>query len=148
MTRWLDPQPIQVPASFEDLKLPPLIAQTLVRRGITSADSARAFLQPQALPPTPFPGIENAVDRILLAARKREKICVWGDFDVDGQTSTTLLVQTLQAVGADVIYYIPIRGKESHGVHVESLKPIMDNGARLILTCDTGITAHEAKIGR
>lgn len=144
MTRWLDPQPIQVPASFEDLKLPPLIARTLVRRGITSADSARAFLHPQALPSTPFPGIENAVDRILLAARKHEKICVWGDFDVDGQTSTTLLVQTLQAVGADVIYYIPIRGKESHGVHIESLKPIIDGGISLIVTCDTGITAYEA----
>ena len=54
------------------------------------------------------------------------------------------LVQTLQAIGADVVYYIPIRGKESHGVHIESLKPIIDNGAKLIVTCDTGITAHEA----
>ena len=71
-------------------------------------------------------------------------ICVWGDFDVDGQTSTALLVQTLRALGANVIYYIPIRGKESHGVHIESLKPIIDNGAKLIVTCDTGITAHEA----
>jgi single-stranded-DNA-specific exonuclease len=63
---------------------------------------------------------------------------------VDGQTSTTLLVQTLRAIGAKVVYYIPIRGKESHGVHIESLKPIIDNGATLIVTCDTGITAHEA----
>ena len=63
---------------------------------------------------------------------------------MDGQTSTTLLVQTLQAVGANVSFYIPIRGKESHGVHIESLKPIIDNNAKLIITCDTGITAHEA----
>ena len=71
-------------------------------------------------------------------------VCVWGDFDVDGQTSTALLVQTLQALGANVTYYIPIRGKEGHGIHIESLKPIIDNGAKLIITCDTGITAHEA----
>ena len=63
---------------------------------------------------------------------------------MDGQTSTTLLVQTLQAIGANVTYYIPIRGKESHGVHIESLKPIIDNGAKLIITCDTGITAYDA----
>ena len=69
---------------------------------------------------------------------------MWGDFDVDGQSSTTLLVQTLQALGANVVYYIPIRGKESHGIHIELLKPIIDNGAGLIVTCDTGITAHEA----
>ena len=79
-----------------------------------------------------------------MATRRGDSICVWGDFDVDGQTSTTLLVQTLQAIGANVTYYIPIRGKESHGVHVESLKPIIDNGAKLIITCDTGITAYEA----
>jgi len=84
------------------------------------------------------------VERILGAIRNKETICVWGDFDVDGQTSTTVLVQTLQALQANVVYYIPIRGKESHGVHIESLKPIIDNGAKLIVTCDTGITAHEA----
>ncbi len=69
---------------------------------------------------------------------------MWGDFDVDGQTSTALLVQTLQSLGADVVYYIPIRGKESHGVHIGSLAPIIDNGIKLLITCDTGITAHEA----
>jgi single-stranded-DNA-specific exonuclease len=63
---------------------------------------------------------------------------------VDGQTSTTVLVQTLRALGANVVYYIPIRGNESHGVHIETLKPIIEHGARLILTCDTGITAYEA----
>ena len=144
MTRWIDPPPIDVPASFSTLGLPPLIAQTLVRRGFRDPASARAFLHPDELPSTPFPNIEPAVERIILAIQKNEMLCVWGDFDVDGQTSTALLVQTLRALGANVVYYIPIRGKESHGVHVESLKPIIDNGATLIVTCDTGITAHEA----
>ncbi len=144
MTRWLDPRPAEIPASFSDLNLPPLIAQTLVRRGIADAVSARAFLHPDSIPSTPFPSIEKAVELIVLATRSKQPICVWGDFDVDGQTSTTLLVQTLQAIGANVTYYIPVRGKESHGVHIESLKSIIDNGAKLIVTCDVGITAHEA----
>lgn len=144
MTRWLDPHPVQIPASFADINLPPLVAQTLVRRGITTLQEAGAFLHPDALPSTPFPDIELAVKRINTAIRNGEKICIWGDFDVDGQTSTTLLVQALQSLGAKVVYYIPIRGKESHGVHIETLKSILDKGAKLILTCDTGITAHEA----
>jgi len=144
MTRWIDPPPLDIPASFADLNLPPLIAQTLVRRGIDTPEAARAFLQPDSIALTAFPGIEPAVERITAAIRQNEMICVWGDFDVDGQTSTTVLVQTLQALGANVVYYIPIRGKESHGVHVETLKPILDNGARLLVTCDTGITAYEA----
>lgn len=144
MTRWIDPPPVEVPASFADLNLSPLIAQTLVRRGIDTPEAARAFLQPDSIPSTPFPDIEPAVERIHAALRANEMICVWGDFDVDGQTSTTVLVQTLRALGGNVIYYIPIRGKESHGVHIETLKPIIDSGARLVVTCDTGITAHEA----
>jgi single-stranded-DNA-specific exonuclease len=144
MTRWIEPPPVEIPASFADLNLPPLIAQTLVRRGIDTPEAARAFLHPDSQPSTPFPGIEPAVERISAAIRHNEITCVWGDFDVDGQTSTTLLVQTLQALGANVRYYIPIRGKESHGVHIETLKPLIDNGAKLIVTCDTGITAYEA----
>ena len=144
MTRWLNPAPVEIPASFADLNLPPLIAQTLIRRGFTTPQAARAFLHPDSLSSESFPHIEPAVERINAAIQDQESICVWGDFDVDGQSSTTLLVQTLQMLGANVMYYIPIRGKESHGVHIESLKPIIDSGVTLIVTCDTGITANEA----
>lgn len=144
MTRWLDPHPVDIPASFADLNLPPLLAQTLLRRGISRPEEAEAFLYPEKNPSSQFPDIEQVVEYINLAIRNRSRICVWGDFDVDGQTSTALLVQTLQSLGADVVYYIPIRGKESHGVHLDSLKPILDSGISLLLTCDTGITAHQA----
>ncbi len=144
MTRWLNPPAVDVPASFADLNLPPLIAQTLVRRGVTTLQAARAFLHPDSLSSELFPNIEPAVERIFLAIRSKERICVWGDFDVDGQSSTSLLVQTLRILDANVVYYIPIRGKESHGVHIETLKTVIDNGATLILTCDTGITAYDA----
>lgn len=143
MTRWLDPQPADA-SPLSRLELPPLVAQTLLRRGISRPEDAEAFLHPERFASTQFPGIESAVELIKLAIRSGDKICVWGDFDVDGQTSTALLVQTLQALNANVIYYIPVRGRESHGVHIESLKPIIENGAKLLLTCDTGITAHDA----
>lgn len=144
MTRWLDPASTHIPASFADLNLPPFIAQTLLRRGISRPEEADAFLHPDAAPPEAFPNIEAAVEVIEQAILQKKKICVWGDFDVDGQTSTAVLFETLQTLGADVAYYVPIRGKESHGVHIASLAPIIDNGAKLIVTCDTGITAHEA----
>lgn len=151
MTRWLDPQPVEIPASFsETLRLRsgqallPLIQQTLLRRGISSPEEVEAFLYPEKKTSAQFPNIESAVELIRHHIQQKNLICVWGDFDVDGQTSTALLVQTLQALNANVIYYVPIRGKENHGVHIESLTRIIDNGAKLILTCDTGITAHEA----
>ncbi len=90
----------------------------------------------------PFPGIESAVERIRQAVKGRDPICVWGDFDVDGQTSTALLVETLQHLGANVSYYIPIRGVEGHGIHIDSLRRIVEKGAKLVVTCDTGISAH------
>ncbi|MBL8089891.1 MAG: single-stranded-DNA-specific exonuclease RecJ [Anaerolineales bacterium] len=144
MTRWLDPQPVEIPASFSDLGLPLLIQQTLLRRGVNSPEEVEAFLYPEKNPSAQFPNIESAVEIIQHHIQQKNMICVWGDFDVDGQTSTALLVQTLQALNANVTYYVPIRGKENHGVHIESLTRIIDNGAKLILTCDTGITAHEA----
>jgi len=147
MTRWINPSPIEIPASLEALGLLPLIAQTLVRRGITTPEAARAYLDPNSQPlasPYELPGMDASVQRNLLAIRNGEKICVWGDFDVDGQTSTALLIQTLTALGADVSYHIPIRAVSSHGVHIPQLTEIIDRGAKLILTCDTGVTAHEA----
>lgn len=147
MPRWINPSPVEIPASFAGLDLPPLIAGTLVRRGIRTPESARAFLDPEFFhqsSPYDLPGMDRAVERIQTAVRKNEPVCVWGDFDVDGQTSTALLVQTLTSLGADVTYHIPIRAISSHGVHIPELKMIIDRGAKLILTCDTGITAHEA----
>ncbi|MDY7041434.1 MAG: single-stranded-DNA-specific exonuclease RecJ, partial [Chloroflexota bacterium] len=77
------------------------------------------------------------------AITRAEKVCVWGDFDVDGETATTVLVEALRAQGADVVYYIPNR-HESHGVHRPALERIIAGGTRLVVTCDTGVAAHEA----
>ncbi len=141
--QWITPPP---PAS----NLPgfsSLVSAALLRRGIRTLDEARAFLDADAYAPTPaaaLPGMDSALERVSLALRRQERICIWGDFDVDGQTATAILVETLRALSAEVSYYIPVRARESHGVHIPRLKEIIDHGAQLIVTCDTGITAHEA----
>lgn len=125
----------------------PLVADTLARRGFSQPQAALAFLHPERYQPTPaeqLPGIQAAVDRLEQALQKQERIWVWGDFDVDGQTATTILVSMLQDLGADVRYHIPVRATESHGVNLPWLEKILQQGADLLLTCDTGITAFEA----
>jgi len=147
MTKWIDPTPVDIPASLADLDLIPLAKQILVRRGITERAAAEAFLDPSKYTPADgydLPDLRPAVDRLNQAIHTGESICVWGDFDVDGQTSTALLVQTLRAVGANVHWHIPVRATESHGIKIPFLKEVIDNGAELILTCDTGVSELDA----
>lgn len=148
MANWIEPAAIKVPDLLRAaVGGHPLVAETLARRGILTPEAARAFLDPTHYTPAPpeeLPDLTAAAGRVEAAIRSGERICVWGDFDVDGQTSTTLLVSTLRALGADVTHYIPLRARESHGVGRASLERVLDAGARLILTCDTGIAAHAA----
>jgi single-stranded-DNA-specific exonuclease len=123
----------------------PLLAEALVRRGITHLDQANAFFDPtqyHPAPPADLPDLEKAADRLEIAIHAGEKIGVWGDFDVDGQTATTVLVDGLRQLGGNVAYHIPIRERESHGVNLEFLQTFLRSGVQLLLTCDTGITAH------
>jgi single-stranded-DNA-specific exonuclease len=146
--RWIEPEPADIPPEFlQALSGPPLLAEMLIKRGIHSADEIQAFLNPDHYTPTPaveLPDLEKAADRIEIAISKDEVIGVWGDFDVDGQTATTVLVDALKNLNARVLHYIPVRKRESHGVHIDSLGEFIDRGVDLVLTCDTGISAHEA----
>jgi single-stranded-DNA-specific exonuclease len=142
MTRWIEPVDHPNATPLPDLHA--LVGQTLIKRGFTQPKSAQAFLDPKLYrpaPPTDLPGLSNAADRIIESLQAHDPICVWGDFDVDGQTSTTVLVQSLTALGADVSYHIPVRQYESHGVNNENLARIIAQGAKLVITCDTGIGA-------
>jgi single-stranded-DNA-specific exonuclease len=145
---WLEPQEISIPAELTAaVGGHPLVAETLARRGITTPDAIRAFLDPgfyQPTPPAELPGLAMTASRLVEAIRQHEPICVWGDFDVDGQTATTVLVTTLRALGAQVAFHIPVRERESHGVNLPVLSEMIAHGAKVVLTCDTGITAHEA----
>ena len=145
---WLDPEPVLVPDSLSSaVGGHPIVARILAQRGMGDLRSARAFLDPsQYTPASPFdlPGMDGAVERIQQAIARGERIAVWGDFDVDGQTAATLLVSTLRALSAEVIFHIPVRAAEGHGVNLPWLRRLIDERAGLVLTCDTGITAHEA----
>ncbi|MGD8625617.1 MAG: single-stranded-DNA-specific exonuclease RecJ [Anaerolineae bacterium] len=146
MTVWVDPRVVEVPAALRQaVGGHPLVAETLARRGITEAGTARAFLDPAAYQPADvadLPDLGRAVARLRQALARRERIAVWGDFDADGQTSTALLIDTLRAVGAEATFYVPGRD-EGHGLHEASLARLIDEeGARLIVTCDTGVTAE------
>ena len=124
-----------------------LLARILLQRGHVDPSEIRSFLftehyEPSA--PSELPNLIRGVERIEQAIKNQELILVWGDFDVDGQTSTSLLYSALQQLGAKVEYHIPIREKESHGIRPEFLKPYLENGIRILLSCDTGIAAQDA----
>ncbi len=145
---WVFPPPVEIP---EDLRREiggsDLFLQMLVRRGLTDPQVARAFLDPKFYHPCPadqLPGIELAIPRILRAIQSHERIGIWGDFDVDGQTSTAVLLSGLRRLGCDVVYHVPVRGPESHGISIPYLEKFLQTGVKLLITCDTGISANDA----
>lgn len=122
----------------------PIIAGLLLNRGITSPDEAKAyFSKPLRAVHSPFllPDMDIAVDRITKAIENREKIVVYGDYDVDGITSTVLIYKFLSKCGADVSYYIPTRTNEGYGINIIALNKIIKSGVKLLITVDCGITA-------
>lgn len=146
---WHEPSPCAVDPAFEhDLALHPLAARILAQRGYTTLDEARAFLDPayyRPAAPDQLPDLARAAEHLERAIRQREPILIWGDFDVDGQTSTALLFEALRRLEATVEFYIPHREHESHGILIESLQAALARfPAALLLTCDTGVSAHTA----
>jgi single-stranded-DNA-specific exonuclease len=145
--RWVMPEKISPPAAFQAaIGGHPLVAQTLYQRGYRTIETAQAFLNPakyQPAPPTDLPDLDGSLRSAGHSDPQGQHILVWGDFDVDGQTATTLLVEGLRQVGAKVSYHIPVRAEESHGITREALKARLATGFDLLLTCDTGITEYD-----
>lgn len=128
------------------LGFPPLVAQLLAQRGIESEAAARQFLSPdfRALhPPDALPGAVEAAERLVASAQSGRKIVVYGDYDVDGVTGTTILWRALRQCGANVDYYIPHRRDEGYGLNAEALSQLRADGAEVIITVDCGIAARE-----
>lgn len=124
--------------------VPPLVARVLVARGIVDAGAAERFLNPslgQINDPFLLKGMGEAVDRVGRALAAKESIYIYGDYDVDGLTSTTVLHQTLRELGARVDYYIPHRLNEGYGLNGEAVEELAGRGAQLIVTVDCGIGA-------
>ncbi len=95
-------------------------------------------------PPALFGDMERAAERLLEAVRKKERVLVYGDYDVDGLTSTAILVHFLRHAGLDPLYHVPDRLQEGYGFHPESVRSFADRGVQLIVTADCGITGFES----
>ncbi len=129
----------------------PLTAMVLASRGIQSAKAAQAYLACDAALIDPFlmKDMDLAVGRVGLAMTRGEKIAVFGDYDVDGITSTCLLTDFLRRCGADVVSYIPGRLEEGYGLNPIAIHQLHSEGVSLIITVDCGITAiSEARLCR
>lgn len=123
-----------------------VVAQVLINRGITTIEEARAFLKPEfdlLNEPLLMKDMDKAVERIMLAVQKGEKIRVFGDYDVDGITSTTIMMRVFQQMNARADYYIPARLTEGYGLNDEAVKKAAADGVSLIVTVDSGISALE-----
>ncbi|MGO5173679.1 single-stranded-DNA-specific exonuclease RecJ [Ruminococcus sp. LCP21S3_E8] len=133
-------------AMASKLEIPPLLAMMLDIRGITKEEDIINFLQENKDFSDPFlmKDMDKAVERITTAVENGEKICVYGDYDADGVTSTSLLYSYLRdSLGADVMFYIPTRTGEGYGMNKSAVDKIHSLGITLIITVDNGISARE-----
>lgn len=131
----------------QELNLTMTTARLLAMRGYTEPDDAYRFLNPSLndlADPRLLPDIEPAVRRLALALERKEPVLVYGDYDADGVTSTTLWVTTLRTLGVRAEPYVPHRMREGYDLHPNAIPMAQAIGARLVLTCDCGTRAHEA----
>lgn len=136
----------------ESLGLSPTIKRLLELRGVTTSEEARQFLSPDLKnlhQPHHIDSIEMASERVHKAIAAKEKILVFGDYDADGVSSTTVLIKALEELDAECDYYIPNRFTEGYGPNEAAFRAASENGYTLIITVDTGIASvHEANIAR
>ncbi|MFW6066206.1 MAG: single-stranded-DNA-specific exonuclease RecJ [Planctomycetota bacterium] len=122
----------------------PLVAQVLLNRGVSDADSAKAFLDPKLTDlhdPSLLPGAVEAARRIVRAIHDRERIVLYGDYDVDGMTGVAVLYECLRMLGAEPHWYVPHRLEEGYGVNADAVRKLAADGAKLLITVDCGISA-------
>ena len=128
------------------LQIAPALAQLLINRGVHDAQEAKAFLTASLSglhEPSLLPGIAEAAERIHQAVQIRKRICIYGDYDVDGITASTILWRCLTLAGAEVDYYVPDRLEEGYGLNSEALRKLKDQNVQVVVTVDCGITSIE-----
>ena len=127
--------------------LPEIVARVLAGRGVAPEDCA-AYLAPslRSLMPDPYEitDMEKAAKRVAAAIMGGEKVAVFGDYDVDGATSSALLYRFFRAAGAELRIYSPDRVREGYGPNAPALKRLRDEGIDLVITVDCGTMAHKA----
>jgi single-stranded-DNA-specific exonuclease len=147
-TRWkcADCHPEDIERLVHSLHIDPIIARLLVVRGLTEPDQARRFLfgaREDFHDPFLLDGMDVAVERIHRAIRNGERIRIYGDYDADGVSSTSLMTHLMRQLEANFDYYIPNRFTEGYGLHIPALQKAKDEGVKLLITVDTGISAVE-----
>lgn len=148
--RWISPAVVyneELLTLEEKLGLHPLVCQILSNRGFGSADEVERFLEPNLRDlndPFLMDGMDIAVERVARAVKEGERIVVYGDYDVDGITSISLMVRYLRQLGGDVGYYIPHRMVEGYGISEAGIDQVAGMGAKLVVTVDCGISAFDA----
>ena len=125
----------------------PIMSQLLINRGITTAEQAEGFLNPESLilpsPLEEFPDLAASVELLQQAIASQAKISICGDYDADGMTSTALLLRSLRSLGAQVDYAIPSRMHDGYGINKRIVEEFHSEGVELIITVDNGISAYE-----
>ena len=141
----LEPDPAEVEALAESFKLDRLLAKCILNRNLPRKDLTQ-FLSPDTYePPDPYliPQMERAVARLVAAIDRGERICIYGDYDADGVTAISILVEGLRELDGDAFYYIPDRFFEGVGLNSKRLQKLKNENVGLVVTVDTGIRAFE-----
>src|SRR5438552_2405942 len=129
------------------LGIAPLVARLLCQRGLDDPETAARFLNPSLdhlHDPMLLADMPAAVDRILAAVARRERIAIHGDYDVDGITSTVILRRVLELLGADVVHFIPERLRDGYGLQPAAIERLHADGVALIVSVDCGIRGADA----
>ncbi len=125
------------------LGISPLVARLLLLRGVTDPDSGRRFLEPalgDLHDPFMMRDMDKVVGRVIDALKAGDRVCVWGDYDVDGITATSVLLLFLKSLGLRVDYHIPSRLEEGYGLNEAEIDRIAEAGTRLLVTVDCGVS--------
>ena len=140
-------EPFSVDAIARALTLDRHVGRVLVQRGLDTVEQAESFLYPsinQLHDPFLLTDLEVAVNRLLIAIEKRERIAIHGDYDVDGITATVLLQRLFELMGADVMHYIPHRMSDGYGLQVSGIDRLHEEGAKVVISVDCGIRSLDA----
>lgn len=143
----LSPPPYHLEEVSRKWNVSELMAHLLLNRGVLPGDDPTEFLTPQMKnldPPDSLPGARFAAQAIAQAVKRGEKIVLYGDYDVDGIAGVAILWHTLTLANANVSFYVPHRINEGYGINIQAVQRLAEEGAKLIVSIDCGITAVEA----
>lgn len=135
----------QIRGLSSEMRISPLLAQVLIARGLRDALSARSFIDArmsELLEPCSMPGVEQAAERIIAALNEKRRITIYGDYDVDGMTATSILLQCITLANGQCDYFIPNRLDDGYGLNCDAVRELHEEDPqRLLITVDCGITS-------